>query len=150
MVRLATHNDTTALVDLLREFLSETSYSKAEQAVLDREHLCKIIWMVQQHGYAWIAEKDGLAVGLLLAIKQPNMWVPKAIELRELVWFVLPEHRKTSIGGKLFLAYCSQADLLLSQGKIQGYFTTRMSTTDSIGLQRRGFRLTEQTFIKER
>jgi hypothetical protein len=39
---------------------------------------------------------------------------------------------------------------LLEQDKIDGYFTTRMTTTEDIDLERRGFRLTEKTYLKER
>ena len=149
MIKLATHNDTLAIVELLRRFLGETSYSQAHEAVNDTEHLCKIVWLVQQHGYIWLAYQNNVPVGLLMAVKEPNMWLPSAREMKELVWYVVPEHRSSTVGGKLFLQYCKKGDDLLAQGKIQGYFTTRMTTTRNIDLERRGFRLTEQTFLKE-
>jgi hypothetical protein len=149
MIRLADHKDTLIVVDLLRRFLTETSYSQAQQAVKDTEHLYKITWLVQQHGYIWLAFKDEELVGLLMAVKEPNMWLPSARELRELVWYVVPEHRQSTVGGKLFLQYCRKGDELLSKGDIQGYFTTQMTTTRSIDLERRGFKQTETTFLKE-
>ena len=149
MIRLADHKDTLIVVDLLRRFLTETSYSQAQQAVRDTEHLCKITWLVQQHGYIWLAFKDEEPVGLLMAVCEPNMWLPSAKELRELVWYVVPEHRQSTVGGKLFLQYCRKGDELLSKGDIQGYFTTQMTTTKSIDLERRGFKQTETTFLKE-
>lgn len=149
MIKLATHLDTLAIVDLLKRFLTETSYSQAEQATKDIEHLCKITWLVQQHGYIWLAFKDQQPVGLLMAVKEPNMWLPSARELKELVWYVVPEARESTVGGKLFLQYCRKGDELLAQGKIQGYFTTQMTTTKNIDLERRGFKQTETTFLKE-
>jgi hypothetical protein len=149
MIRLAKHDDTRAIVGLLKEFLKETPYDQAGQAGQDVEHLCKIVWSALQNGYIWLAEIDREPVGLLIAFKESNVWLPKAQQLREFVWFVKPEHRNTSIGGRLFLHYCNRADELLTQGKIQGYFTTRMITTDPIDLERRGFRLTERTYLKE-
>jgi hypothetical protein len=50
----------------------------------------------------------------------------------------------------LFKTYCQQGEKLLEENKIEGYFTTRMTTTDEIDLERRGFRLTEKTYLKER
>lgn len=149
MIKLADHKDTLAIVDLLKRFLTETSYSQSEQAVKDTEHLCKITWLVQQHGYIWLAYQNEEPVGLLMAVKEPNMWLPSARELKELVWYVVPEHRSSTVGGKLFLQYCKKGDELLSRGDIQGYFTTQMTTTRNIDLERRGFRLTERTFLKE-
>ena len=149
MIRLATNDDTFIVLDLLKQFLQETSYKQAAKASEDREHLCKIIWMAQQYGYIWLAFQDDKPAGLLIALKEPNVWFPSAKELREFVWYVLPEHRKSSLGGKLFLSYCAKGDELLNKGSIEGYFTTRMSTTDSINYEGRGFRKTEETFLKE-
>jgi hypothetical protein len=149
MIKLADHNDTLAIVDLLRKFLTETSYSQAQQASQDTEHLCKLTWIIQQHGYIWLAFKDEKPVGLLMAVREPNMWLPRAQELREVVWYVVPEHRSSTVGGKLFLQYCKKGDELLAAGEIQGYFTTQMTTTKSIDLKSRGFKQTETTFLKE-
>ena len=149
MIRLATDSDTLIVVELLRRFLSETSYSQAEQATKDTEHLCKLTWTIKQYGYIWLAFVDDEPVGLLMAVKEPNMWLPSARELKELVWYVVPEARSSTVGGKLFLQYCKKGDELLAKKEIQGYFTTQMTTTRSIDLERRGFKLTEQTFLKE-
>ena len=149
MIRLATDSDTLIVVELLRRFLSETSYSQADQARKDTEHLCKLTWTIKQYGYIWLAFVDDEPVGLLMAVKEPNMWLPSARELKELVWYVVPEARSSTVGGKLFLQYCKKGDELLAKKEIQGYFTTQMTTTRSIDLERRGFKLTEQTFLKE-
>ena len=143
MIRLATTDDTLTVVNLLKSFLQETSYDQGIEASKDFEHLCKIVWMTLRHGYIWIAYVNDLPSGLLMAIKEPNMWHPKSIELREIVWYVIPEVRKTSLGGKLFLNYCKLGEDLKGKGLIQGYFTTQMSTTDNVDLEHRGFRLTE-------
>lgn len=149
MIRLADHKDTKIIVELLRKFLTETSYEQAEAAANDREHLCKLIWTVQQHGWIWLAFADERPAGLLMATKEPNLWYPKAHEMRELVWYVVPEHRNSSLGGKLFLAYCKKAEELRQAGSIQGYFTTRMPTTEHMNLERRGFKLKEMTYLKD-
>jgi hypothetical protein len=149
MIKLAEYKDALVAIELLRSFLQETSYKQAERASRNTEHLAKIVWMAQQYGYLWLAYVDDEPVGLLMAVKEPNIWFPEAHELRELVWYVLPEHRDSSIGGRLFLAYCQKAEQLLKDQKIQGYFTTKMATTAGIDLEKRGFRQTESTYIKE-
>lgn len=137
-------------IRLLQEFLKETPYHQAASAANDREHLGKIVFTVMTAGYIWIAYKDQQPVGLLMALKEPNLWVPKSAELRELVWYVLPEHRNSTIGGRLFMKFCQCGDQLIDNKVIDFYWTTRMSTTDDIDLERRGFRLTEKTYLKER
>jgi hypothetical protein len=149
MIRSADYKDTKVIVELLQHFMKETAYGHANVAGNDVEHLSKIAWMVLQHGRVWLAEVDGTPAGLLLAVVEPNMWAPRVRQLRELCWFVLPEYRNTLVGGRLFKKYCEYGDSLMETGKINQYFTTIMSTTETIDLGRRGFRSTEQTFIKE-
>ena len=149
MIRLATDEDSGIAVELLRRFLLDTSYSQAKEASENREHLVKLVWACQQFGFVWLAFIDNKPAGILMSLKEPNIWFPKKIQFRELVWFVLPEYRSSSIGGKLFINYCKKAEELKKKGLIEGYFTTKMTTTDSIDLERRGFRLTETTYIKE-
>ena len=149
MIRLANNEDTKIIVALLREFLKETSYKQAELAANNLEHLCKIVWTAQQFGYIWLAFVDDEPAGVLIALKEPNVWFPQAKQLKEFVWFVLPKYRNTTIGGKLFINYCKKGDELLKSGSIQGYFTTKMTTTNTIDYEGRGFRKTEETFIKE-
>jgi hypothetical protein len=137
-------------IRLLQDFLKETAYSQSVEAANDIEHLGKLVFTVMNNGYIWISYVDELPVGILIAIKEKNLWAPKHSELRELVWFVKQEHRKSSIGGRLFKTFCDMGNTLLEQDKIDGYFTTRMTTTEDINLERRGFRLTEKTYLKER
>ena len=141
--------DARHIINLLGQFLNETSYDQALEASKDVEHLGKLAFTFINNGYVWLAFHEEKPVGILIAIKEPNLWAPKNIQLRELVWYVVPSHRKTSIGGRLFAKYCETADLLLEKDLINGYFTSIMSTTDTLDLERRGFRCTERTYIKE-
>jgi hypothetical protein len=148
--QISTRVEARDAIRLLQDFLKETSYKQSLEASQDIEHLGKLVFTVMNNGYIWISYLDKEPVGLLMAIKDKNIWSPQTIELRELVWFVKPEHRKTTIGGRLFKTFCDMGDKLLKDCKIDVYFTTRMTTTDDYNLQRRGFRLVEQTYIKEK
>jgi len=148
MIRLATRSDLTRVTDLLVEFLQSTSYNN-HCDVIDREHIKKIAFSVLHHGYIWLYFNEEVAVGLLVAVKEQNVWMPNKTSLRELVWFVREEYRGTVGAGRLFIEFCQQAEKLLNRGDIQGYFTTRMTTTEDYDLERRGFRLTEKLYIKD-
>jgi hypothetical protein len=151
MIRQAhTMVDARSAMNLLKEFLQETAYAQSEEVINNTEHLGKLVFSIMNHGYLWLALVEDEPVGLLMASVEPNLWAPKYNQLRELVWFVKKEHRRSTLGGRLFKEYCAKGEQLLSEGKIEGYFTTRMSTTDEVGLERRGFRLTEKTYLKER
>lgn len=150
MIKLAkTIDDFQQVIALLKDFLRETAYSSSYDLSVNDQHLGKMAAAMAKTGYIWLAYNDQHPVGLLIAVRESNMWAPTLTQLREIVWYVSPEHRKTSIGGRLFLEYCRQGDELIEQKKIQGYFTTKMTSTDDIDLERRGFRLTERTYLKE-
>lgn len=148
MIRLATRSDLNVVTDLLTEFLLETSYDKHLDEI-DNDHIKKLVFSVLQHGYIWLYYNGEIAVGLLVAVKEQNIWMPTKTSLRELVWFVRQEYRGTVGAGRLFIEFCQQAERLLNNGSIQGYFTTRMTTTQDYDLESRGFRLTEKLYLKD-
>jgi hypothetical protein len=148
MIRLATRSDLNLVTDLLTEFLLETSYDKHTDEI-DSAHIKKLVFSVLQHGYIWLYFNGEVAVGLLVAVKEQNVWIPNKVSLRELVWFVRQEYRGTVGAGRLFIEFCQQAERLLNNGSIQGYFTTRMTTTQDYDLESRGFRLTEKLYLKD-
>ena len=150
MIRLATYADAHRIIDLVHDFLCETAYDQAQDN-FDREHTAKLIWTVQQYGWIWISEDliTEQLTGMLMAVREPNMWIPKKSQMREIVWYVRPEYRSTSLAGKLFLKYQEKAEDQLKSGRISGYFTTKMPTTQGLNLERRGFKLTELTYLKE-
>lgn len=148
MIRLATRSDLNIVTDLLIEFLQTTSYDK-HTSVINREHIKKMVFTVIHHGYIWLYFNEEVAIGLLIAVKEQNMWMPDKTSLRELVWFVREEYRGTLGAGRLFIKFCEQAETLLNNDEIQGYFTTRMTTTRDYDLESRGFRLTEKLYIKD-
>lgn len=150
MIKLARSiNDIQDALTLLSEFLLDTPYSQAEAAARDREHLGRLAYTIHNRGFIWLAYIDKEPVGILMASIEPTMWLPQIKHMREVVWYVKSSHRQSSIGGRLFAEYCRKGEELIDNGTIEGYFTTRMTTTDNINLEKRGFRLVEQTYLKE-
>lgn len=148
MIRLATRADLNTVTDLLVEFLTHTAYNK-HTTVIDRQHLAKIVFSVLHNGYIWLYFNGDVAVGMLIAVKEQNIWMPEKTSLREMVWYVRDEYRKTIGAGRLFIKFCEQGEQLMTEKKIDGYFTTRMSSTQDYDLESRGFRLTEKLYLKD-
>jgi hypothetical protein len=147
--KISSQQDLDKAVELLEQFLLETVYKDHTTGNINAMHLGRLVHLVMHGHYAWLAEIDGEAVGLLLAVREKNLWLPTVNEMRELVWYVKPEHRSGPIAGRLFLEYCRCAEKLLEEDKIDAFFTTRMPTTEQINLERRGFKLVEQTYLKD-
>ena len=149
MIRLADRSDLNRITELLCEFLTETSYTKHTEDLVDPEHIRRLVFAVLHQGYIWVYEEDNQLVGLLAAVRENNMWVPSKTSLRELVWYVKPSHRGRSSAGKLFVKYCQQAEAMLESNEIDGYFTTRMGTTADYDVEARVCRLTEKLYLKD-
>ena len=148
MIRLATRTDLNLVTDLVLEFLQSTSYK--DHAVNNNpEHIKQLMYVILHGGYIWLYYNGPVCVGLLVAAKEQNMWVPDKFSLRELIWYVREEYRGSVGAGKLFIEFCKQGELLLEKNEIDGYFTTRMTTTTDYDLERRGFRLTEKLYLKD-
>ena len=60
------------------------------------------------------------------------------------------EYRRTPAGGRLFIEFCRHGEELLLNKQIDGYFTTRMNSTASYDLEKRGFREVERLFLRDR
>ena len=148
MIRLATRADLNVIADLICEFLQETSYAKHTNAV-DRQHILRLAYAVLHQGYIWMLWNGQVCVGLLVAVKEQNIWMPDKVSLREMVWYVREEYRKTLGAGRLFVKFCEKGDELMAAGEIEGFFTTRMTSTTDYDLERRGFRLTEKLYLKD-
>lgn len=148
MIRSATRSDLNTVALLLMEFLTTTSYNSHTDRV-EAEHIRKLAYSLLYSGYIWLYYADDTPVGLLIAVKEPNIWIPAKKSLRELVWYVREAYRGTTGAGRLFVEFCKTGDHLLNSGEIQGYFTTRMTTTTDYDLERRGFRLTEKLYLKD-
>jgi hypothetical protein len=148
MIRLATRADLNIVTDLIVEFLSVTAYDKHTN-IIDHGHIKKLAYAILHQGYIWLYFNEEVARGLLVAVKEQNMWMPDKVSLREMVWYVREEYRKTLGAGRLFIKFCEQGDKLLDKDEIQGYFTTRMTSTTDYDLESRGFRLTEKLYLKD-
>ena len=148
MIRIATRSDLKPIAQLLGEFLKDTAYTEHIDEA-NELHLRQIVLGVLHTGVIWLYEEEGQLVGLLAAIKEANIWVPSKVSFRELVWYVKPEYRNRSSGGKLFVNFTKHAEALKQRGEIAGYFTTRMGTTADYDLESRGFRLVEKLYLKD-
>lgn len=148
MIRTATQSDISRIYALITEFLENTAYTE-HSGQPDEQHLKKLVYASLHMGKIWLYEEENQPQGLLIAIKEQNLWMPDKTSLRELVWYVRPEYRHKPSAAKLFLEFCREGEKMLNNKEINGYFTTRMSTTTDYDLTKRGFREVERLFLKD-
>lgn len=99
MIRHATENDVDTLVNMSREFYPQTDYIKF--AEFDETTVKILTENIIEHGIYLVGEQEGKIVGMLALILVPFMFNSNIISCHEVVWWVDPNARKSSIGIEL-------------------------------------------------
>lgn len=95
-------------------------------------------------GVCFVAEDSKDVYGMLLAIKNPNVWDPTVMALHELAYWVDPEMRGGSAGYKLLKTYADYAKEQKEKGAITYYTVSKMVTSPDLDYSRFGFSKLEE------
>jgi GNAT superfamily N-acetyltransferase len=95
-------------------------------------------------GVCFVAEDSAGVHGMIIAIKNPNLWNPEVYAMNELAYWVNPERRGTSSGYRLLKAYADYCKDLKNKGLIEYYTISKMSTSPDLDYGRFGFNLLEE------
>lgn len=148
MIRLATRYDIPRLWEIVEsysfEYPIETLGHRENHSVKHVEQL--LFSIIHGRGFILI---DKHMTGALIAIKQPNIWCPDVMELHELLWWVEPEHRNGTVGGKLWIEYDKIASKLLEEGAINCAYTSVSAKGPLINYIKRGYKAVGASFVKE-
>ena len=148
MIRLATRYDIPRLLEIVEAYAYENpievlGHSENHSPKYVEELLFGII---KGRGFIFI---DKHMCGAIIGIKQRNIWCPEVKELHELLWWVEPEHRNGSIGGRLWKAYDQTATEMLERGDVDCVFTSISASGPFIDYTKRGYKAVGATFVKE-
>lgn len=148
MIRLANKFDIKACTEMLRMYSAESSIAKLKNAKHHDDKYVEqlLLSLIVGRGFIYL---DDEYKGLIVAIITPNFWCPGVYEVRELAWWVHPNHRNGTLGGRLFLAFNKHADRLIEEGRAHIVTASLMASSPKIDLQARGFVNIESTFCKE-
>jgi hypothetical protein len=148
MIRLATRYDIPRLLEIVEAYALENTVTKLGDS---SNHFPKYVeellfGIIQGRGFIYI---DNHMRGAIIAIKQNNIWSPKVRELHELLWWVEPEHRDGTIGGRLWKEFDTQAKNMLEVGSIDLIYTSISANGPLIDYTRRGYKPVGATFVRE-
>ena len=146
MVRSAEIKDIPAIIGLFREQVPETHLAFAEKGFSARKSANLVRSSITQ-GFAWVYDNEGVT-GVLVAQKNLNMFSDTVIEANLLAIFVKPEQRNGISAGRLLKTFISKCD----EDKVQMVWigTNVNSPLGDKVMNRLGFRLQEQFYLKER
>lgn len=148
MIRQATRHDIPVLVWMMKEYAKEAPVAALRNPEMhDAEHVKQLIFQILSgRGFILIDDEHR---GMIAAIVNQNIWCPKVLELRELAWWVMPEHRGKSLGGKLWLKFDDLAQDMLNKKRVDFVCTTVMANSPLIDYTKRGYELLEATFFRD-
>lgn len=148
MIRKATRYDIPMLLDLVREYNKEIPIKVYKNKELhDETYVSNLLFtLIKGRGFVLI---DDDFRGMLLAVVIANVWCPKAFELHELAWWVEPEYRNTSLGGRLWIEFNKEAQKMLNEKRVSSVYTSLMENSPSIDYEKRGFKKLETKYFRE-
>ena len=148
MIRLATRYDIPRLLEIVEAYAYENPIKCLGRS---NNHFPKYVEellfsIIAGRGFIYI---DNNMRGALIAIKQSNVWSPNVKELNELLWWVEPEHRNGTIGGRLWKAFDERAEAMLKAGDIDFVVTSISANGPLIDYTKRGYAPLGASFVRE-
>lgn len=146
----ATYQDIPAVCELLKQFSYEARVGfRPWTTEHDTPRILKLITHWQQHHYVRVAVLDTEIVGMLIAEQGPDFWDPERKLLQERAWYVSQSHRGTGAGVMLWQAWDCDASEYIQSGRVQAVLLSTQGSDTNFDPGRQGWRLIEQTWIKE-
>lgn len=143
-IRFADQWDTEEIIDMLLQY-RQHSPIEAHKLTDDSHARAVLAHIFAGMGFVLVAEDaDKSLAGMLIAMKNPNVWDPKIMMLNELAYWVNPESRSSSAGYKLIKRYQEAAEELKQQNDIQAYTISKMVTSPDLKYDRFGFEKIEE------
>lgn len=147
MIRRLQRADFDQVQELMECFANESGIGDLENPTYDTDHVRQVLLRCEKGGISLVGQKGDQITGVLLSILVPDLWIPEIVRLRELAWYVRPEHRGGTTGARLYSAYIDSAEELRRSGRITSYTMSQLSGSPNFDLERRGFRHLETTFV---
>ena len=147
-IREANKFDLLKVIDLVSDFYDGVELDLKSYGKLDLEYVNKLFHhIVLGGGVAIVAEHGDKLVGIILAIKNPNIFYPDKVVLNEMLIYVDPTHRKSSACYKMLLKYKEIGEQLIKDDKITTYTVTKTEQLDQIKFENFGYRKTEEVWV---
>lgn len=146
MIRFASKFDVPACTEMMRRYASESPIDALRNQKVQNDDYVKALIESLIIGRGFVLLDDQMR-GMLAAIITPNFWCPQVAEIKEVAWWVHPEYRQGTIGGRLFFEFVKHSEELIRQKRADIVCASLMHTSSVQSLP--GFKKIETTFVKE-
>ena len=147
MIREANKHDMPQLLQMMRDYSTQTPVPALQAAAAhDEAHVANLMMqMMAGRGFVLI---DNESRGFIAALITTNVWCPEVYELHELAWWVKPEHRNGTVGGRLWKEFDRLVTDLIDDGRIDVAVTAVMANNSWIDYTKRGYAPMQATFFR--
>lgn len=146
-IELANKFDIPSIIEMLKHYRSATPVKQFEMCD-DEEYISKLLThILMGRGLLLVARTETKIVGMLLSFIDQSIWDNNLLVLKELAYWVEPEHRGTSAGYRLITKYNELAQELHDQGRINMWTISKMTNSPDLDYGRFGYRKIEETYM---
>lgn len=146
MIRLANKFDTPYIIKMLRHFREQSPVEKIKECDNEQYIVTLYTHILAGRGLALVAEQDQ-PIGMIIGYIDQSIWDPDIRILKELVYWVEPEYRNTTIGYRLLKTYNEMANELKLNDRIHLYTMTKLVNSPDLDFTRFGYTKTEETWV---
>lgn len=145
-IRNANKFDLPHILDMLRDFRNATPIDMMRDCD-NEEYINKLYHHIILGGGIALIVEDEKPFGMIIGVKDHNIWDPEIKVLRELVYWVDPAYRGTTAGYRLLKEYNKQAQQLVDDKKIKLFTMTKMVNSPDLDFSRFGYKKTEEVWV---
>ena len=149
MIRHATFKDYDAVMDMMINFANSSPYAPFKDPQYSDHYVRRLLDSFLKSGCILVGEKEEQIVGMLIAQIQEDAWLPHVKTMKEIAWWVEPEHRMSSLGYRLLKKYVEVGNKLVEQQAISGFTLTNMEISPDFDLEKRGWKAVETNYVYE-
>jgi hypothetical protein len=145
-IRQANKFDLPVVVEMLRNFRNNTPIEMMRECN-NEEYISKLFHHIILGGGVALIAEDKNTAGMIIGVKDQNVWDPNLKVLRELVYWVEPQYRGSTAGYKLLLQYNKLAQELIDENKISMYTMTKMVNSPDLDFTKFGYKKAEEVWV---
>ena len=149
MIRHATLQDYDDIMAMMINFANSSPYSALQNPEYNDTYIRRLLDSFANKGCILLGIVEQKPVGMLIAQIQTDAWLPDIKTMKEVAWWVEPEHRFGTLGYRLLKEYVKVGKKLVEEQHIEGFTLTNMEISPDFDLEKRGWRPIETNYIYE-
>jgi hypothetical protein len=149
MIRRAGIEDVDRIIELLENFANAAPVDFYHNPQYNTQHVIRQLAEIHRAGIILVGEIEGEIEGMIIAKSCSDPWMPQIKIMREMAWWVEPNHRMGTIGYRLLKEYQKICKELVEQKKITAFTITTLTDSPIRDISHWGWRPIEQNYVYE-